>query len=154
MTVMGIDPGLKGGIAILSPCGARTLYPMPLKNGAVCARGVYDILLRHKPALVVMESLLVLPHNSRVSISVMGFNWGRVAGVVEAMGVPFRTVAPTEWQRGLLVPKGPSGTAKLRILARAQILFPGETFVPPGKKVFQDGLMDALMIAKWGEMRR
>ena len=150
MKIVGIDPGLKGGIAVLSISGSYNLYKMPIKNDHVDSKQLAKFIKIIDPISVWIESLLVLPCNAKQSISTMGVNWGRVVGCIEALGIPLNQVDPVSWQRGLFVPKGSSKNVKERILIRAKQLFPGQDFCEADSNKFNDGCVDALLIAKFG----
>lgn len=152
MIIVGIDPGLQGGLAVLTSLNQCQLYPMPLlKTGGVDAKLLAHFLQRIKPDAIWIEQLLIVPKNSRASISVMGVNWGRIVGCIEALNIPLHIVNERDWKKGLLIQRG-KGRAKHFVHERARMLFPSANFIPKGCSTFHDGITDALMIAKFGLM--
>lgn len=155
MLVVGIDPGLKGGIAFITPKHLCQAYPLPVKHNTNLGGSSIDsaklarFIKTVDPTHVFIEQVMAFQKNNRHSISISGQNWGRIVGILELLGIPYSCVEPKVWQRQLFVSKGPEDI-KDRIYSRAQLLFPDFNFVPKGKTVFHDGMVDALMIAKYG----
>jgi cytochrome oxidase Cu insertion factor (SCO1/SenC/PrrC family) len=135
MSVIGIDPGMSGGIALI-------------KNGnAVVAkmghteRDTYEILqsyAEHEP-FAYIESVHSMPKQGVASSFKFGVNYGLLRGMLIAIGIPFETVTPLSWQRYLRCQsKGDKNVTK----AKAQELF-------PHIKVTHS-TADALLIAEYG----
>lgn len=146
-TIIGIDPGASGGIAIL--CGGEVTTH---KLADLTDQDTWRLLAEHEPATVYVEAVASSPQMGVKS----AFTFGRVYGMVRmaaiAAGLRFVDVRPTVWQSALKLPKiggeiGKNGTAKKnRNKARAQELF-------PSVKVTHANA-DALLIAEYGKRQQ
>jgi hypothetical protein len=154
--VVGIDPGLGGGIAIVQavdglPREARILARTPVvwttKKGV--RRREYDLhamvaVLRaakeHDPGLVVaLERGGARPHQGTASTYRTGLGVGLWQGIAAALGCPLIQVSPVAWKRacGLL------GCDKRMSRLRAVERFPGLGALGPA----DEGGAEAVLIA-------
>jgi hypothetical protein len=162
--VVGIDPGLGGGIAFLRLTGeAVAVYLMPTLGGPkreVDGAELAAILSRSsvsgRIALAAVESVASRPAQGIVSAFTFGRACGVVDGVLAALGIPRESVAPQRWQKEVIGlpakggdPKARRKAAKDRSLAYARRRFPSVSLVPEGCRVESDGLADALGIAEF-----
>lgn len=125
MTILGVDPGVNGAVAILDAAGELLeVFDMPaLSDGAKGRQAVNAPLL----ASLVFKSHatqafceLVGPRPKEGAVGAFGF--GRSRGVVEgvcgAAGVPVVMLAPPVWKRAAAIPPG----AENKDLARARAI--------------------------------
>lgn len=144
-TIIGIDPGLSGGIAVLRD-GEATAHPMPATEA-----DLWQLLVSvGEPATCFVEKVSSSPQMGVVS----AFKFGRSVGLIHmaciAAGYRVEYVTPQKWQRamGLIVTGrglGQGDTAKKnRNKARAQELFP--------QLRITHKIADALLIAEFGLM--
>jgi hypothetical protein len=165
VTIIGVDPGKLGGIAVLDgPAGAAAVYPMPLVVSGQ-ARNEYDLpgvvrllqasgggLLRG-PVMVFLERGQPLP--PKMGGTAANYHRGYARGLFEAMctalGIPYELVTPRRWQGAMLA--GTSGhDTKQRSIIAAQRLFPLVSLLPSLRsRKASDGLADALLIAAYGQ---
>lgn len=148
MNVIGIDPGLEGGIAVLGltrQWGAR----LPLIGKEVDVVTLLDWIARDadEVAMVVVEKLGVRPKQSAQSGATQGINWGLLVGALRAQGLPVRVVRPQDWKAKVL-----KGTKKDKddAIAFARSAYPLVELVPGRCKVAQDGIADAVCLAEYG----
>jgi len=152
-TVIGIDPGLDGAIAVMDGIGSPVVYDMPtvrLEKSGGGHRRDYELkelwlkIILGPFDLMVIERLQPMPSDKRGMIG--AFSIGRSLGILEgmatALGKPFIRVLPTVWKRryGLL------GQGKQASRVRAMERFPT---VDLSKKK-HDGRADALWLALYG----
>lgn len=112
--ILGIDPGLDGAIAVLSPAGALiAIHDMPTLNGegAKNRRSVNPILLASMIATTgatIAYCELTGPRPTDGSVSAFGFgrSKGQIEGVCAALRLPITFVAPTVWKRFSDIPVG------------------------------------------------
>lgn len=151
---VGIDPGLRGGIAALDPTGALVgLWPMPVAGGEVHAAGLAD-LLRSLRCLdnhqdiggVCLEKVGAMPKQGVASTFRFGTGWGMVRGVCAALGLPVVLVMPTQWKRRVLVGLPHDKDGAIRFCTSR---WPQADLILPGCRVPHDGLADALCIAEY-----
>lgn len=154
---LGIDPGLRGGIAALDPAGIVVgTWPMPVTGGEVHAAGLAD-LLRSLRCLddqqdiggVVLERVSAMPKQGVSSTFTFGTGWGMVRGVCAALGIPVVLVPPTVWKKRVLVGLPHDKDGALRYCANR---WPCTDLVLPGCRKPHDGMADALCLAAYGQM--
>lgn len=167
MIVVGIDPGYTGAIVALTDYGAVDAYSMPIfttkkagggvnrdVNGAEVARLLTDIKTSANGEVrVVIERVQAMPtivtKNGRVERRGQGassaFKFGEatgiVRGVVAALHLPVRRVAPTTWKRTLCL----TGKGKDAARQKATDLFPYYAHLWRTKS--RGGVADALLMA-------
>lgn len=116
MLFCGIDPGKTGAIAFLYREGAFA---------KVCdfeeAFHVVD-QMKTEIACAYLEEVHAMPGQGVSSTFSFGENFGWWKGVLQAFGIPFKTIRPQDWQKGL-VPKRGTLTEKPS-LAVARQLYP------------------------------
>lgn len=136
-TLVGIDPGLTGAIAIIYPDESLATNPMPVvpkpsgKN-EVSGAGVREILskLDLETTAVFIELTNAMPagRGKRGMGAASAFNFGKasgvVRGVVEAMGFRWYEITPVVWKRAAGLIKQDKDMAR----SKAQALFPLASF--------------------------
>jgi crossover junction endodeoxyribonuclease RuvC len=134
--LLGIDPGVSGGFAVLSE---------DLSTANVVAFSHVtpsDIITLLEPAGIHkahLESVGAFPGQGVSSTFKFGMNYGWWQGVLVALGTPFDRVAPQKWQTAMrCLTKGDKNVSK----ARAQELFPALKIT--------HATADALLIAEYG----
>ncbi len=152
---VGIDPGLRGGVAALDPAGAVVgLCPMPVAGGEVHAAGLAD-LLRSLRCLdshqdigrVCLEKVGAMPKQGVSSTFRFGTGWGMVRGVCATLGIPVVLVMPTQWKKQVLLGLPHDKDGAVQFCASR---WPQSDLVLPGCRVPHDGLADALCLAEYG----
>lgn len=152
---VGIDPGLRGGMAALDGSGTVVgLWPMPVAGGEVHAAGLADLLrslrcldTRQDIGRVCLEKVGAMPRQGVTSTFRFGTGWGMVRGVCAALGVPVTLVPPTLWKKRVLegLPHDKDGAIWF-----CASRWPLTDLVLPGCRVPHDGLADALCLAEYG----
>lgn len=137
--IIGIDPGATGAIAWLSPIVGLSpvVTDMPANP-----RDVFEELAHREDGdLAIIEKAQPMPKQGVVSTFTIGRNYGVVIGVLAALGIPYREVAPGTWKRAMGLD---SDKEKSRSLARS--LWPE---APLGRKK-DHNRAEALLLAEWG----
>ncbi len=156
--MLGIDPGLKGGLAALTRDGVITLTtPMPVTRGngskseidvPALASTLRGLVTEHGVALVVVEHVGAMPKQGVVSTFTFGRGFGEVLGVVGTLGLPLELVRPQAWRKVVLAGAGPG---KAAALAYARRRFPrADLRATPRSWTPSDGICDALCLAEFG----
>ncbi|MFG0756174.1 hypothetical protein ACF8O8_25730 [Pseudomonas sp. TYF_14] len=153
--IIGIDPGKKGAIAILSEDGSLLdLYDMPVtekgKRGVVDARQLID-MLRGRRGTVVIEKVGYVPGDGGLGAFSFGEAAGVARGVVEALGFDLVMPRPQEWRKW----HGLTGADDFVVIQTARDLYPNANVLTGRKKKdgspgIKDGRTDALLIARYG----
>ncbi len=122
---MGIDPGLKGGVVILSSSDGiadtlrfekatnHEIAEWVAKAVAVC-NGGYQL----KAAL---EKVGVMPAQGISSAFTFGTSYGFLKGLLTAFKIPYIDVTPQAWQKRLAIPKRAKEEDKTAFKKRLQV---------------------------------
>jgi len=122
MNYIGIDPGVGGGLAVVSGGGAALAIKMPetkrdvcdwlrLASGSVCG----------PDAIATLEFVRSSPQMGVTSAFTFGRGYGNLEMALVACGIPFDEVTPRKWQQAMrCLTGGDKNVSK----ARAQELFP------------------------------
>ena len=152
MSYLGIDPGQKGGIAVIGPNGAEAWrYPGDLSVAADLLRA---IVLEHQPRLAAVEKVTAMaPQRPGASMGTksaftFGGNFYGWQWALSVLQVPYVLVTPHQWQKVSL--DAGTGETKERSLSMARRLFPEVDL----KFKADDGKADALMLALYAQRWR
>ena len=154
MIAIGVDPGLEGGFAALTPDGLvlRVMPTAPAgKKRVLDERQIVQWLLQF-PAnrtRVFIESVASRPGQSVVAMFSFGAGWGLVRGICAGLGLPYELVRPQEWQGEMLKgqPKGSEYLVASRLWPNADWLAAGRFRTP------HSGLVDSALIAEHGRRK-
>lgn len=141
---VGIDPGVNGGIAVLSADG--TVMEVVKMPGT--ARDLLDFLRRYKDdSVCVLERVGGMPGNGAHAMFNFGKGFGHLQMALLALEIPTEDVTSNKWEKAFQM--GSSGKFTKRewknlLKAKAQQLFP-----KLGRKVTL-ATCDALLIAEYG----
>jgi hypothetical protein len=142
-TIIGIDPGASGGIAIL--CGDNVTTH---KLAEMTEQDTWRLLAEHEPATVYLERVHAGPNMASSAAFKFGCGYGTLKASAIAAGLRLVEVTPQVWQRKLGLPKIGGGYGandkekKLRNKTAAQQLFPSLRIT--------NYIADALLIAEYG----
>jgi crossover junction endodeoxyribonuclease RuvC len=100
MVVGGIDPGLGGGLAVVSDSGDCETILMPIIDGIVDGAEVMRFFVTGGVDFVVIERTHSMPKQGVKSTFTFGFVSGQVAGVTQVMMVPHMWMTPQVWKKG------------------------------------------------------
>jgi crossover junction endodeoxyribonuclease RuvC len=155
MNRIGIDPGLTGAIASISPDGV-TVEDMPAqpklfgKGRQVDVYALTDLLdliigaRADEPWTVILEQVAAMPKQGVSSMFSLGDSYGAVRGVVASKGLPLALVRPQAWKGRCGLLRSPK-QASLTLARQTWPMLRGE--LARKKDV---GRADALLIAKFG----
>ena len=155
MVIIGIDPGKKGGIAVLTTAGKLVSYHRLegvidlvnyLRNTATSEKGVCRVYVEKCQAM----------SKGGVKQGVKGmFNYGmgfgKILGVLSGLGLSHDLVSPRTWQKKM-IPGAKIGESKQAAKVKAFQLYPNESFIPTGCRTPHDGVIDAVLIAEYGRL--
>ncbi len=107
--VMGIDPGVTGGIAIIHKNGVMNVYRIPVKSVVVNKKDkkVYDLVeivkilkpFRGKKVLFVQEKVSSHPGEGSVSAFNFGKSSGSTIGVASALEFEVVEISSMKWKK-------------------------------------------------------
>ena len=142
MTYIGIDPGAKGGLAVIRD-GGITVVPYEKSR-------YIEILSRVPPdSECCLEHVHAMPGQGVTSMFNFGQNFGWVQGVLEAMGVSYELVQPQKWKKEFSI----TGDKNSSIMV-CKRLFPGVSLLPTERcRKDNDGMAEALLMAEYAKRR-
>ena len=154
MIIVGIDPGAKGGIAILdSEIGVTDTFNMPLRDdGEIDAVKLFFLLPDHDGSIVYIENVHSMPGQGSVSTFKFGKSLGKIVSVLElSFGEDdVNVVSPTTWQKA---GPGKTGGDKNITIEWVKKTYPEAQIIPKGCRVPHDGICDAIGIAHYGMLK-
>ena len=108
MRIIGIDPGLSGGIAILDNLKIFDLFDMPImsegkknKNQLNSAQLV-NIIKKHIVSgntFVIVEQVSAMPGQGVTSMFNFGQTFGSINGICAALNLPIFYFRPAKWKK-------------------------------------------------------
>ena len=160
MRVVGVDPGVSGGLALLEDGKLADMIAMPVdvveigkhKRREINEERVRSTLQTWAPGMVVIEKVWAMKVAGRSqgasSSFSFGAGWGLVRGIVCGLGFPRMLLTPQAWQRIMLegYPKG----AEQQV---ADALWPGADWTAIPTKDSRAGVVDAALIAEAGRRK-
>lgn len=155
-TVVGIDAGRTGGIAVLSSDGSEFIDGYDEKLIRQITVGgitkpqpglVKKIIEKYNPVRVFLEQGLALPVMNRPSIRVLAEYVGYWDGAFSEQGIIVERIIPNQWKKwfGLKGKKDANSLAETR-----ELVF---SFYRNAPAKLKSGLADAILIARFGAMR-
>lgn len=151
---IGIDPGAKGGVAVIetAPGGAlRVLLAEPAPRDADALHRLGDRLaplFERGEVKAYVEYVHAMPRQGVVSMFSFGRSYGLWEGFFGAWGIECEKVTPQTWQK-MTAPMAGS-TTKERSIRFASLAFPDVPLIPKGARKPSDGIADAICIAYYG----
>jgi len=152
--IVGIDPGLSGGIAIYrAATGHLDVWDMPvlemIRNGKikreVSPQMVAGLIAGQGITHAFVEKVNAMPGQGVTSVFSFGLSTGILLGVLAAYEIPTTLVTPQAWQKRVEQRAGKDGSRE-----RAMQLFPSSAELFKRKK--DDGRSDAALIAFYGSL--
>ena len=109
MMIIGIDPGVSGGISILENKKVIEVFDMPTMidgkknkrqvNGSQVTNIIKENVYTNKETIVVVEHVNAMPGQGVTSMFNFGQSFGVIKGVCAALGLPIYFVRPTKWKK-------------------------------------------------------
>lgn len=155
MIILGIDPGLDGGLAFINPEAPIELQIMPTITVKESKREYHvaklvEYMRFYKPDHVFLEKQQSMPGQGVSSMFTIGLGYGILRGVLGALEIPYTLVHPKTWQKVMFqdLPKSDTKAMSLIVCGR---LWPKQSWLAtPRCKKAHDGLCDAAMIGEYG----
>lgn len=149
---IGIDPGLSGGIAVISP-SVTILVPMPIAGKEIDVDKVVYFLydpIENYPRVAFVEKVGAMPGQGVVSMFNFGFSTGIIHGILRTLYIPVELVAPQTWKKKVLVNTDRSKEAAIDWCRR---MYPKVSLMASFKSTkYHSGMADALCLAHYGKI--
>jgi len=109
MKIIGIDPGLSGGIAVLENNRVLNIFDMPVMpegkknkrqlNSAQLVTLIKENIKSNEEVAIVVEQVNAMPGQGVTSMFNFGQTFGAIKGVCAALGLPIFFVRPSKWKK-------------------------------------------------------
>ena len=109
MRIIGIDPGLSGGIAILDNLKIFDLFDMPIMpegkknknqlNSAQLVSIIKKHILQSGDTFVIVEQVSAMPGQGVTSMFNFGQTFGAIKGICASLNLPIFYVRPAKWKK-------------------------------------------------------
>jgi len=153
-TIIGIDIGTKGALALVSPAGELldiadmpVLADGPKGRPAVNAPLLAELVYRWHASRAFVEYVGARPGEGAVGAFAFGRSRGIVEGVLGACGVTAAHIAPASWKRAIGIPPGKDGA---KDAARSEAIRRWPDKAALFARVKDDGRAEAALIAVAG----
>jgi crossover junction endodeoxyribonuclease RuvC len=157
--VIGVDPGLNGGLALLDESGSIVFVSvMPRIGKLLDVPGLRRVVVQFVDrggdgCHAYIEQAAAMPRQGSVSTFKFGRVYGIVEGLLAGMKIPYTLVLARKWQAVGHQGVEKSLDPKSRSLVAVQRLYPGADRILRGgdrARKPHDGIVDAVLIARWG----
>lgn len=156
MIYMGVDPGKKGGFAVISAdlSGKQRVEVFPWDDDGFVREMVMwcgDFAAQEGGGLVAcVEKVGSMPHDSHKAAFNFGHSLGYIEGILIALGTPYQLAPPNVWKREFSL-IGKDKAASVEVCKR---LFPGVDLRPTEKcRKDSDGMAEALLMAEYARRK-
>jgi crossover junction endodeoxyribonuclease RuvC len=156
MKILGVDPGLNGGLVLLDEVKITGRIVMPTLDAPNGKGREYDLFTliqtfeSWKPDRAILERAQPMPGQGVTSMFSIGKGYGILMGIISALRIPINIVHPRTWQKLIFSNMAKQDTKAASAIV-AQRLWPGVDWRATAKcKNPHDGLTDAVCIAEWG----
>ena len=149
---IGIDPGQKGGVALVNGAGLAIEYetmPATVKGLLTliecCIRSCQDN--DELPRLIV-ELAQPMPRQGVVSVFTYGRHFGSFEVIAALLEIPYYEVRPSIWKKTMGL-----NALKANSIMLCERIFPTVRLIPARCRTKYDGIAEALLIAEWGRRK-
>ena len=146
MIWIGVDPGAKGGYAVISKSEmGQAIFAYPWDDTFFVAE-MQALSHTGNGIVAAVEKVGAMPHQGVSSMFSFGQSYGFIQGVLTALGIPYQLIPPRKWKAefGLL------NTSKEDSVRVAKRLFPGVNLLPSERcRKDSDGMSDSLLMAEY-----
>ena len=109
MRIIGIDPGLSGGIAVLDDLKIFDIYDMPIMsegkknknqlNSAQLVNIIKKNIIPNGDTFLIVEQVSAMPGQGVTSMFNFGQTFGSIKGICDALSLPIFFVRPAKWKK-------------------------------------------------------
>lgn len=150
---IGLDPGLSGGIAVLTSAGEiELLEALPVARDGKLAwidplalQGLVINVLHGRSAHAFIERVSARPGQGVTSMFTFGVGFGSLLAAIQTLRIGVELVTPGRWKSALGI-----SSDKSESLQRARLLYPTADI----ERKCDSGKAEALLIAHWALRHR
>lgn len=163
MSILGIDPGITGGLALLGD-ESVILDTMPVTiEGELDPAAITRWILAHRADIgfAVVEKPFAMPGQGFYAAFKFGWNSAIVVGILAGLRIRYQLVSAATWSKEfpVQIPETKDKQERRRLIknARKDLVrkwFPAVDFRESDRsRTFHDGMVDALLIAAYGRRK-
>lgn len=142
MTILGIDPGITGGIAFLVDRDSVVAIDIPVVGGEVDVDTLAGHVREFAPTFAIIERASSMPGQGVSSTFKYGVAYGALRAIVALSKIPYQLVTPAKWKGHFRLDRDKEKSRALAIQ-----LWPGaECF----SRKMDHGRAEAALIARYG----
>ena len=150
-TWLGIDPGIKGGLAMIDSEGAVSTSPMPtMQDGKRTVIDIAEVVewAAHSTSYMcaAIERTHPKPPMGMASAYSFGYTTGQLVGLLQARFVPHVMVPATDWRKKVLAYLSKNASGAITFVGRT---YPDVDLRPGRTRKPHDGIAEALCIAHY-----
>ena len=153
MRIIGIDPGLSGGIAILDDLKICDIFDMPIMsegkknknqlNSAQLVNLITEHILKKDETFVIVEQVSAMPGQGVTSMFNFGQTFGSIKGICAALGLPIFYVRPAKWKKHFELINSSKDASRTKVIEMYPAISPRLTKKKDVNKA------DAILIARY-----
>lgn len=142
MRVLGIDPGIQGGVAVLDTAGGIYAGDIPVVAGEVDVDTLLARVQHHAPDVAIIERAGAMPQQGVSSTFKYGVAYGSLRTICVCLQIPVHLVTPVKWKRHFSL-----DADKEKARALAIRMWPGTGYFA---RKLDHGRAEAALIALYG----
>ena len=150
MRVIGIDPGLTGGLSCIDDGKVIGSMAMPLIGKEIDVRAIEEFIELSGAHAIFIEKVHAMPKQGVSSTFTFGMVFGVLIGLVRGMKRPLHFVTPQAWMKETC---GKTGGEKDVAAAWCARVHPEAVIVMPRCRKPHEGICDAIGIAHYGHQK-
>ena len=139
---LGVDPGLKGGFALLSDAEPGKILILDDFDKVRFLDMLSFLSHEQQVTRCCLEKVGARPGQGVTSMFHFGENYGWLKGAMDMAEISFQEIQPQRWKREFSL-----GSDKKQSVEVARQLYPQAELIPKGCRVPKDGRAEALLMA-------
>jgi len=145
---VGVDPGAKGGYAIIAESETgKAVFAYPWDDTFFAYEMSALMWKKDDGVTAVVEKVGARPGQGVTSMFNFGKNAGYIEGVLSALGIPYQLIPPATWKKEFSL----IGKDKQASIVTCHKLFPDVDLKRSERcRTDSDGKAEALLICEWG----
>lgn len=151
MIYIGIDPGQKGGIAIIDDDTNKLLsmeIPLSADKKEMSTKEIYDFISNNfiiiDEVFCIIEKAQAMPKQGVTGVFNYGRGYGELIAILKILEIPYQEIQSQKWKKEFSLIK----KDKKASVAMAQKLFPHEVFITERGRLM-DGKAEACLMAEY-----
>ena len=144
MVYIGLDPGKKGGLALIYSNGSVYVEPLTNDNLRQTMAGLSGFETR-----CALEKVHAMPKQGVASTFTFGEGYGYIKGVLESFGISYQEIQPERWKKEFGL-----NSDKAKSIEVCKRLFPNVSLKATERcRVDSDGLAESLLLAEYARRK-